>query len=46
MITVGILGICHLIWFFAFKGSPLTIFILIVAYILSGTAWGGINVAL
>jgi len=46
MITVGILGICHLIWFFAFKGSPLTIFILIAAYILSGTAWGGINVAL
>lgn len=46
MITVGILGIGHFIWFFAFKGSPLTIFLLVLAYISGGIAWGGINVSL
>jgi len=46
MITIGILSICHFTWFFAFKGSPAAIIILILSHILSGMAWSGINVAL
>ena len=46
MITIGILGIGHFIWYLAFEGSPLIIFLLVLAHIASGLSWSGINVSL
>ena len=46
MITIGILSICHALWFFSSKESPYILTFLITAYIASGIAWSGINVAL
>ncbi|NLU53123.1 MAG: MFS transporter [Clostridiaceae bacterium] len=46
MITIGILGICHGIWFFSFKGSPILIVLMVLAHVLGGIAWSGINVSI
>lgn len=46
MLTIGILGICHSLWFFTAKGSPMILVLLTAAHIISGIAWSGINVAL
>lgn len=46
MITIGILGIGHFIWFLAFEGSPIVLLLLFIAHIAGGIAWSGINVSL
>lgn len=46
MITIGILSLCHLTWFFASEGSPILMLFLIISHITGGIAWSGINVAL
>ncbi len=44
MATIGILALCHSIWFFT---TPANVYILMpINQILGGIAWGGINIAL
>jgi MFS family permease len=45
MLTVGILSICHTIWFFTSKGSPFVLALLLITHVISGIAWSGINIA-
>lgn len=46
MLTIGILGLTHSLWFFVSVGSPLVLILLSITHIMSGIAWSGINVAL
>mgnify|MGYP000957577315 FL=1 len=46
MLTMGVLGICYLLWFFSSVGKAYIIVLLTAAHILSGVAWAGINIAL
>jgi MFS family permease len=45
-VTIGILAICHALWFLIAKGSPLVLLLLTATHIIGGIAWSGINVAL
>ncbi len=45
-LTIGILAVCHGLWFLAAKGSPILLVLLAVTHMIGGTAWSGINVAL
>jgi len=46
MLSMGLLGIAHGSWFFAAIGMPLTNAIIVLLHIISGVAWGGINISL
>lgn len=46
MITIGILSICHAVWTFSFKNSPILLVLLVLAHVLGGIAWSGINVSI
>ena len=46
MTTVGILAVCHILWFLSSEESPYVLVFLILAHITGGVAWSGINVAL
>lgn len=45
-LTLGILSVCHALWFFASQGSPAVLFLVTGGHVLGGIAWSGINVAL
>jgi len=46
LLSMGILGICHTLWFLSFQGSPVLIVLLPLAHFAGGAAWSGVNVAL
>ncbi len=46
MLTVGVLSICHFIWFITSENSSLLIPLLVISHISGGIAWSGINVSL
>jgi MFS family permease len=45
-LSLGALGVCHTLWFLSSKGSPLLLPIMVLAHIISGIAWSGVNISM
>jgi len=46
MACFTILAVCHTIWFFSFRESPILLVLLVLAHATGGAAWSGINISL
>ena len=46
MACFTILAVCHTLWFFSFRDSPLLLVLLVLAHMTGGIAWSGINISL
>lgn len=45
MYSIGVLGISHIMWVFAFPGS-ISLILIPLGHVLGGIAWSGINISL
>ncbi len=46
MLSIGLLGLTHACWFFAYSGNSVFHLIIILLHLSSGAAWGGVSIAL
>jgi len=46
MISIALLGLSYIIWFFAAEGIFFTYFVVMLVHIISGIAWAGIGISL